>query len=322
MKALYFDTTLSLREVECPAPAHNEALVRVIAAGICNTDIEITRGYIPGFAGIPGHEFFGYVESVSDPAFKHLLGRRATAEINCGCNRCTFCRAGLQRHCPDRTVVGISSRNGAFAEYVGVPLDVLVPVPDSMSDENALFIEPLAAALEIFEQIAVPPDGEVLVIGDGKLAHLIALAFKAGGFRMKLFGKHPWKVKLLRDRGVDATVEHGEIAGKAYDIVVEASGSPAAFHEGLSLLKPRGTFVLKSTYASSFPFNPAAVVVNELTLVGSRCGRFAAAIEFLEREKIDLSYLISKRFPLIEGVAAFSAAQQSDVMKVIVECNK
>jgi threonine dehydrogenase-like Zn-dependent dehydrogenase len=271
--------------------------------------------------GIPGHEFIGCVESVPDPALQHLIGKRVTAEINCGCNRCSFCRSGLERHCPDRTVIGISSRDGAFAEYIAVPAGVLVSVPDSLSDTNALFIEPLAAALEIFEQIGVPADRETLIIGDGKLAHLIALVFKAAGCRMQLFGKHPWKVGLLRDRGIAATIDRGDITGKTYDIVVEASGSPAAFHEGLALVKPRGTFVLKSTYASSFSFNPASVVVNELTLIGSRCGRFAAAIEFLEREKVDLSYLIGKRFPIEEGVEAFTAAQRSDMMKVIIDCN-
>jgi 2-desacetyl-2-hydroxyethyl bacteriochlorophyllide A dehydrogenase len=320
MKALFFNKTLSLVDVERPTPPSEEALVRVTSAGICNTDIEITRGYIPDFTGIPGHEFFGYVESVSDPAHQHLIGKRVTAEINCACNRCSFCGQGLQRHCPGRTVIGISNRNGAFAEYITLPLDVLVPIPDFISDDTALFIEPLAAALEIFEQIAIPPDRDVLIIGDGKLAHLIALALKPSGCGLKLFGKHAWKVKLLHDRGIDATTDRGEISGRLFDIVIEASGSPAGFHEGISLVKPRGTVVLKSTYARSFSFNPAPIVVNELTLIGSRCGRFSAAIEFLKRERIDLSYLIGKRFPLNQGLAAFSAAQQSDMLKVIIDC--
>ena len=319
MKALVFAKTLTLSDVERPTPAANEALIRVTAAGICNTDIEITRGYVPGFIGILGHEFFGHVESVSDPAYEKLIGKRVTAEINCACNQCSFCRQGLGRHCPNRTVIGIS-RNGAFTEYVVVPLDTIVPLPDSIADDSALFIEPLAAALEIFEQTAISPDRDVLIIGDGKLAHLIAHALQPIGCRMRLIGKHQWKVKLLQERGIRATTELGEITDRRYDVVVEASGSPVGFQEGLSLVKPRGTFILKSTYAQSFPFNPALVVVNELTLLGSRCGKFSAALDFLQRKRIDFSYLISKRFPLAEGVAAFAAAQQSDVLKVVIDC--
>jgi 2-desacetyl-2-hydroxyethyl bacteriochlorophyllide A dehydrogenase len=319
MKALFFNKTLSLAEIERPTPTLGEALIRVTSAGICNTDIEITRGYVPDFIGIPGHEFFGIVESVSHSAYTHLLGKRVTAEINCACNRCSFCSQNLQRHCPERTVIGINKRNGAFAEYISVPLDVLVPLPQSIPDTSALFIEPLAAALEILEQISNPSDKNVLIIGDGKLAHLIAFALKPTQCRMMVLGKHSWKVKLLRDLGVNATIDRNELSGKTYDIVIEASGSPAAFHEGLTIVKPRGIFVLKSTYAQPFSFNPAAIVVNELTLIGSRCGRFSTAIDFLEREKVDLSYLISKRFPLKEGMAAFSAAQGSDVLKVVID---
>jgi alcohol dehydrogenase len=320
VKALVFDKTLEIKEVDKPSSAPGEAVIRVAAAGICNTDIEITRGYIRGFRGIPGHEFFGHVEAVADPAHHGLVGKRVTSEINCACNRCSFCLQGLQRHCPNRTVIGIDGRNGVFAEYVSVPEESIVPLPDSISDGNAIFIEPLAAALEIPAQIQMKPGQEVLVIGDGKLAHLIAHALNPAGCKLKVLGRHPWKASLLRDRGIDATVDKNEIAGARYDVVIEASGSPAGFDEGLAHVKPRGTFVLKSTYAGSFPFNPAAVVVNELTLLGSRCGRFGAAIEFLERERIDLSYLISRRFPLGEAVSAFSAAQGSDVMKVVIDC--
>ncbi len=318
MRSIYFDKTLACREVQRPVPHKNEALIRVDYAGICNTDIEITRGYVPGFSGIPGHEFIGRVETA--PGDDRLLGKRVTAEINCACGGCPFCAQGLGRHCPNRTVIGIDKRNGAFADYIAVPAGNVVPVPDAISDDNALFIEPLAAALEIQEQIAVPPESEVLVIGDGKLAHLIALTLSVTGCRLLLFGKHQWKVRLLCDRGITASIDRGLLAGRQFDIVVEASGSPDGFREGFQLVKPRGTLVLKSTFAQSFPFNPAAVVVNEITLLGSRCGRFDRAVDFLQKNRIDLSYLISRRFPLADGVAAFEAAQRPDVLKVIIDC--
>ncbi len=320
MKAIVSDGKLYLSDVERPKAAPGEALIRVAAAGICNTDIEITKGYVPGFHGILGHEFFGYVEEAPDHDRTGLIGRRVTAEINCACTTCSYCRRGLMRHCPDRTVLGISNRDGAFAEYVSVPVGTIVPIPDSIKDDDALFIEPLAAALEILDQVDIPADSDALIIGDGKLAHLIAHALKPTGCRLKLFGKHAWKVRLLKERGIDATIDRSETEGRRFDVVVEASGSPAGFNEGLSLVKPRGTIVLKSTYAGSFPFNPAAVVVNEITLIGSRCGGFSAAIAFLERERIDLSYLISRRYPLREGLAAFSAAQSSDAMKIVIDC--
>jgi 2-desacetyl-2-hydroxyethyl bacteriochlorophyllide A dehydrogenase len=320
MKALTFNKKLSVSDVQPPTPADNEALIRVSAAGICNTDIEITKGYIPGFSGILGHEFFGHVQSIFDSAYSHLIGKRVTAEINCACHQCSFCKSGLKRHCPHRTVIGISNRNGAFAEYITVPVDTIITIPDTISNDNALFIEPLAAALEILEQIDISPDHDVLILGDGKLAHLIAHVLKSTGCKMKLFGKHAWKVNRLKERNIDAAIDSAEKAGRTYDVVIEASGSPAGFHRGLSLVKPRGTFVLKSTYAQPFLFNPAPVVVDELTLLGSRCGPFPAAIEFLQRERIDLSYLISKRFPLNKGLAAFEAAQERDTLKVVIDC--
>jgi threonine dehydrogenase-like Zn-dependent dehydrogenase len=319
MNALQFIKILTTFESPLPS-SPRELLIRVSSAGICNTDIEITRGYVPGFSGIPGHEFFGYVESVPYPVHNRLIGKRVTAEINCACGNCSFCNQGLSRHCRNRTVIGIVNRDGAFAEYISVPVENVVLIPDTISDNNSLFIEPLAAALEIQEQVKILPEHEVLILGDGKLAHLVALTLKPTGCRMKVSGRHEWKAQLLRDRGIDALVNRQDIPDRVFDIVIEASGSPAAFQEGLAKVKPRGTLVLKSTYVQSFSFNPASVVVNEITLIGSRCGRFAAAIAFLEKERPDLSYLISKRFPLVEGIAAFAAAQQPDVMKVVIDC--
>ena len=321
MKAIHFNNRLSLLD-DYPIPARigDELLIRVSSAGICNTDMEITRGYVRNFSGIPGHEFIGTVESVPNPVYNHLLGKRVTAEINCGCGNCSYCRQGLSRHCPDRTVVGIVNRNGAFAEYIAVPVDNVVPIPDFISDSNALFIEPLAAALEIQEQIEITPSQTVLLLGDGKLAHLIALSLKPIGVKLTVAGKHEWKTELLRDRGIDAAVDRQDLINGSFDIVIEASGSPAAFQEGLAKVRPRGTLILKSTYANSFSFNPAGIVVNEFTLLGSRCGKLTSAIDFLETERPDLSYLISRRFPLSEGIVAFEAARQSDVLKVVIDC--
>ena len=320
MRSLVFSDRLLLEESDIPVPPPGEALIKVSASGICNTDIEITRGYVPGFSGIPGHEFIGSVESVPSPRYEHLLGRRVTAEINCGCGHCPFCEAKLARHCPDRTVIGIIKRNGSLAEYISVPVENIIEIPDSISDENALFIEPLAAALEILEQYPIRPEHRVLIIGDGKLAHLIALTLKSTGCDLIVSGKHRWKTDLLNQRNITAVTNRSDITAEMFDIVIEASGSPQAFNQGLAQVKPRGIFFLKSTYARDFSFNPAGVVVNEITLIGSRCGQFAHAIEYLEREQPDLSYLISRRFPLSDGIAAFSAALQPDVMKVILDC--
>jgi threonine dehydrogenase-like Zn-dependent dehydrogenase len=320
LKAIHFhDNTLFLATVPLPKHHNSDALLRICSAGICNTDIEITRGYIPGFNGIPGHEFFGCVESVPDPSLNHLIGTRVTSEINCGCGTCSYCKQGLERHCPDRNVIGIINHDGAFAEYISVPRSSLVSIPDTISDNNALFIEPLAAACEIQEQIRILPEHTLLLLGDGKLAHLIALTLLPTGCTLQVAGKHEWKTSLLKSAGIDASTDHTTFSDHSYDIVIEATGSAAGFEEAVAKVRPRGTIVLKSTYASGFSFNPAPIVVNEISLIGSRCGRFSAAIDFLEKERPDLTYLISKRFPLSEGVAAFAAAQQPDVMKVVID---
>ena len=320
MPYLYFHNHLSVESGQPVGGTPGEIVIRVSSAGICNTDIEITRGYIPGFKGIPGHEFFGYVDQVPDFSLNHLIGKRVTAEINCGCGSCLFCRQNMERHCPDRTVIGIVNRNGAFADCISVPVRNVVRIPDTISDDNALLIEPLAAALEIQEQIAIKPDHRVLLLGDGKLAHLIALTLKAAGCSLNVAVKHAWKSELLRSRGIDTVPDHTTLPDHYYDIVIEATGSPPAFNEAMNKVRPRGTVILKSTYANGFAFNPASTVVNEISIIGSRCGRFAAAIEFLRKERPDLTYLISQRFPLHEGVAAFEAAQQPDVMKVAIDC--
>jgi len=315
MKALVFNTGLSLRDVALPARRPGEALVRVIAAGICNTDIEITRGYIPGYSGIPGHEFIGVVEEADSPA---LVGRRVTAEINCGCSVCESCRSGMERHCPARTVLGIVNRDGVFAEFVRIPEKNIVSVPSAIPDDRALFIEPLAAALEILEQVRITSDRRVLLIGDGKLAILIALALKPTGCCLTVVGKHDDRLARFNRFGIGTTLRLDRFTPAPYDIVIEASGNPSGFELGLACVKPRGIFILKSTYAAPLQFNPAPVVVNEITLIGSRCGRFGDAIAFLLSSGAPLEELITHSFPLEKGVEAFAKATMPGTMKVVL----
>jgi threonine dehydrogenase-like Zn-dependent dehydrogenase len=323
MRALHFHQNLSLvSNFPEPEPSPGSVRIQVTAAAICNTDLEITRGYIPDFNGIPGHEFFGQVDAVADTAHRELIGKRVTAEINCGCGVCAWCREGLERHCPDRTVIGINNRNGAFSQYCTVPAANIVAIPPAISDDNALFIEPLAAAFEIQDQISISRDSKVLLLGDGKLAHCIAWSLLPTECRLRIGGKHAWKTALLQKCGFDATIDHSLFSDNEFDIVIEASGSPGAFNEAIAMVRPRGTIVLKSTYSKGFEFNPAAVVVNEISLIGSRCGQFSSSIAFLEKHSPDLSYLISKRFPLSEGICAFAAARQPDIMKVVLDCQK
>ncbi|NLE01777.1 MAG: alcohol dehydrogenase catalytic domain-containing protein [Fibrobacter sp.] len=312
MIALTYNQTLNLSEIQKPIPAANETLIRVSKAGICNTDIEITKGYMAGFKGVPGHEFIGYADTTG------LRGKRVTAEINCGCGNCQMCRSNLQRHCPHRTVIGIDHRDGAFAEYISVPSSNIVMIPDEIPDNTAIFIEPLAAALEITEQILINNNHSVLLIGDGKLAQLIAIVLKYTGCNLLVMGKYEDKLAHLKNFGIDTQLKDS-FKPELYDIVIEASGSPQAFISGLSYVKPRGTMVLKSTYAGAFPFNPALAVVNEISIIGSRCGTFSRAIDFLLKYKPDLSYLITKSFPIHQGIEAFAEAQKKGVMKVILD---
>jgi Threonine dehydrogenase and related Zn-dependent dehydrogenases len=314
MKALVFDGKLHVDDVPVPRPGPGETLIKVVCAGICNTDLEITRGYMPGFKGILGHEFIGIVEGAVD---KTLIGRRATAEINCACGACEFCKQGLGRHCVNRTVLGIANRSGAFAEYVAVPRENVVEIPPEIADSDALFIEPLAAALEILDQVALSPEKSVLLLGDGKLALLIALAVQSCGCSLLVVGKHSEKLLFFENLGI-ATVLLNDFKKSSFDVVIEASGNPSAFALGLACVKPRGVFVLKSTYATDFPFNPAIVVVNEITFVGSRCGVFRKAIDFMLSRTPPLHEFISAEFPINQALKAFEYSQRPDALKVVL----
>ncbi|MDX6272110.1 MAG: hypothetical protein QOD28_3333 [Acidobacteriota bacterium] len=320
MKALrYEDGRLGLAETDAPrAGATGEAVVRVTLAGICNTDVEIARGYA-GFEGTLGHEFVGVVESAPD---KSLVGRRVVGEINAGCGRCELCAAGDARHCPRRTVLGIVGRDGAFAQYLSLPVVNLLVVPDEVEDARAVFAEPLAAACGIMERVEIRRDTRVAVVGDGKLGLLSAQAVRAQtGAAVTLVGKHENKLKIARARGVETVLVEDLPQGRAsaFDVVVEASGAAAGFALAVGLTRPRGVLVLKSTFHGATEIDAARIVVDEISVVGSRCGRFAPALELLARDAVDVASLITEEFPLTDGLRAMQRATESGVLKVLLK---
>lgn len=307
------DKRLSLRhDLPAPQPPPGEALVRVLCAGICNTDVELTRGYYP-YRGVLGHEFVGVVESDGE-----WRGARVCGEINAACGACASCRAGRRTHCERRTVLGIVDRDGAFAEYLTLPVENLHAVPEAVPDDEAVFAEPLAAALEITQQVHVRPDDRVVVVGDGKLGLLCAQVLALTGCDLTAVGRHPGKLEVLARRGI-RTALAGEVPVLRADMAVECTGSPAGFELARSLLRPRGTLVLKSTYAGSITVDLSRVVVDEITLVGSRCGPFAPALGLLARRQVDVRSLIHARYPLQDSLAAMERAVQPGVLKVLLE---
>jgi threonine dehydrogenase-like Zn-dependent dehydrogenase len=316
MKALFFENNRPrLTEIPTPVPGPGEALIRVRMAGICNTDIEIAQGYM-NFTGVPGHEFVGEVESAPEAS---LVGSRVVGEINAGCGVCSSCRAGLERHCGQRTVLGILGRDGAFAEYLTLPARNLVPVPDDLPDEKAVFAEPLAAALEILEQISVAPADRVLVIGDGKLGLLVAMVLRLTGCDLTLAGKHEEKMVLVQSLGVSITrLDSFSAAQDRFDVVVEASGHPSGWSAAGERVKPRGTLILKSTYHGSMDFNPAPLVINEITVLGSRCGVFPPALRLMQSGLVDPTTLVSYVMPFDQAEDAFRISQQTGVLKVLL----
>jgi threonine dehydrogenase-like Zn-dependent dehydrogenase len=318
MTGLWLDGgVLRLRD-DLPAPraAGGEALVRVWLAGICNTDIELTRGYYP-FAGVPGHEFVGLVES-GPP---ELAGKRVVGEINAACGACDTCAAGRASHCPARSVLGIVNRDGAFAEFLVLPAANLHVVPDGLPDEAALFTEPLAAALEIGEQVDLRPGLRSLVVGDGKLGQLIARVLALRGCEPVVAGRHESKLALLRACGIEARTgeELAASAPGAFDLVVDCTGSPSGFEFARRAVRPRGTLVMKSTYAGPLTIDASRLVVDEITLVGSRCGPFAPALRLLASGDVDPAPLVSARYDLRDALAAFEEAARPGVLKVIIE---
>jgi len=316
MKALRF-TQNELRLDDVPfAGNDHEATIRVTKSGICNTDIEIVRGYA-GFEGTIGHEFIGVVEN--SPDLPRMVGKRVVGEINVGCGVCELCLAGDPRHCPSRTVLGIKDRDGAHAEYLKLPVRNLIEVPANVTDEQAVFTEPLAAAYGIMEQVNIEPNIKVAVIGDGKLGILCALSLGLASQNVALIGRHRSKLAIAEKRGVEGMLD-SEVAGlkNAFDVVVEASGSETGFSNALDLVRPRGKIVLKSTFHGTPKWEAWRVVVDEITVVGSRCGRFEPALDLLADGKIDVSDMISDEFRLSDGVEAMKVAQTKGVMKVLL----
>jgi threonine dehydrogenase-like Zn-dependent dehydrogenase len=313
LKALWLeDQRLTFRtDIPVPSPPAGEALIRVLKAGVCNTDVELARGYYP-FKGIPGHEFVGVVESAGP-----WRGRRVCGEINAVCGACEQCLAGRPTHCDRRTVLGILNRNGAFAEFVTLPIGNLHLVPDSVSDEEAVFTEPLAAAFEILEQLRIGAGQRVYVLGDGKLGNLCGQALASTGCELLVLGRHRSKLERLGARGIRTSLVENLPSSRA-DIVVECTGDPSGFDLARSLLRPRGTLVLKSTYAGSLNVDMSRLVVDEITLVGSRCGPFPRALRALADKRVDVLPLIDVRIPLADA-SAVARAQEPGVMKVIVE---
>jgi alcohol dehydrogenase len=338
MYALHFDQQLRLAD-DYPEPQllPGEAIIRPHLVGICNTDIELTRGYA-GFRGVLGHEFVGTVVACEDVSW---IGRRVVGEINAACGRCATCRRGDASHCPERTTLGIRRRDGAMAERFSLPIACLHAVPDTIPDEAAVFVEPLAAALEILEQTHIHPTNQVAVIGDGKLGLLCAQALRLPGCDVVVVGRHPERWEMLYSMGISAvhatateernkeTVRQADVSetsrspglpvslSRAFDVVVDCSGHPSGLEISRRLVRPRGDLVLKSTFASDATLDISALIVDEIQLVGSRCGPFAPALRLLERGIIATEPLIAGRFALRDGLEAFRAA--AGRLKILLE---
>jgi alcohol dehydrogenase len=304
MQAVVYDGSLRVVSDYRPPDLHpGEARIRVALAGICSTDIAITQGY-KGWHGVLGHEFVGVVDAVGSPDDAAWVGRRVVGEINLGCGDCDRCRAGLQNHCDRRSALGIFGRDGAFATWCSLPVRNLHPVPDGVSDEEAVFTEPLAAALEVLEQLHVRPDSRAAVVGDGKLGLLVAQVLALSGTDVALVGRHPERLGLVASQGV-----RGARDGERFPLVVDCTGSPDGFRTARSLLEPRGRLVLKSTHLSPPEIDWSRLMVDEVTVMGSRCGPFAPALRLLAAGKVRVAPLIAATFPLEQAVEAFAAAR-------------
>ncbi len=314
MKALWLENNqISLRNIPQPIKP-NEALIKIRRAGICSTDLELVKGYYP-FTGILGHEFVGEVVSAPEQS---LIGQRVVGEINVACGKCTACFSGRSSHCEVRTVLGITDRNGVFAEYTTLPLENLHRIPDSVPDEIALFTEPLAAALEIQEQVQIKPTDRVLLIGAGRLGQLIAQTLALTSCDLYVLARHEYQQKMLGARGISSITQE-EIQPRQWDIVVDATGSPDGISLARKAVRPRGTLVMKSTYKGNITINLSSIVVDEITVVGSRCGPFEPALRLLEKRVVDPTVLISAQYKLKDALKAFEHAAQPGILKVQIE---
>lgn len=303
-----------LRETPPPERPEGFALIRLLCGGICNTDIELQRGYY-GFSGVPGHEFVGEVVAADS---KDLIGKRVVGEINLACGHCATCRRGMGRHCPGHAVLGIIRHPGAFREFLTLPETNLHVLPDSIPTEIAVFTEPLAAACEILDQVSMPCSARVAVLGDGKLGLLIAQVLQANGYQVHQFGRHAEKLRIAARAGVTTEVRGDHLPEAEYRWVVDATGSQKGLQAAIRMVEPTGTIILKSTVHGEIPLDTAPVIVNEITLVGSRCGRFEPALELLKLGAVDVSSMISERMKLASAPAAFEKAAEPGVMKVLL----
>ena len=318
MLALCFDGKVALQSrYPRPKPGRTEVLVQVHKAGICATDLEVAKGYM-AFRGVMGHEFVGTVVAGS----RQWKGKRVVAEINCVCGRCDMCRSGLSNHCRNRTVLGINGHDGCFAELVALPMRNLHAVPDAVSDDQAVFAEPLAAALQVARQVKVTPTNQVVVLGDGRLAQLVVRVLKGRVKRTVMVGRHAVKLEAAEKQGVQAVLERDFVPEAGVGLVVDATGSPSGFELAMRTVRPRGTIVLKSTFAADSGLNVTPLVVNEVTVVGSRCGPFPDALRALRAGEVDVSALISAEFGLSEGPAALAAAARPDHLKVLLDARR
>lgn len=330
MRALRLDDggLVLARDVPVPIPGPDEALVRVRVAGICSTDLEMVAGYKAGFSGVLGHEFVGeIVELAGDATFGGgtlQVGARVVSEINIGCGRCDLCRRGLSKHCRSRQTIGIVNRDGVFADYAALPVANLHAIPDAVPDEHAVFVEPLAAALQVLEQVRIGPADRVAVVGDGRLGLLIAQVVSMTGCELTVFGRHADKLALLHRWGISNTAlstpdEEAGINDDRFDVVVEATGAASGFELSRRLVRPAGTIVLKSTFAGASPtFDLTNLVVDEVQVVGSRCGPFAPAIRLLHERRVHVGEMVQARYNLDDGLEAMQHAARRGVLKVLM----
>ena len=315
MKALYFDKKLEFRkEYPIPVPTENEALIRVILSGICNTDKEIMKGYVP-FTGILGHEFVGIVTECSQ---SELIGKRVVGEINIGCGVCSLCKNEMQIHCPQRKALGIHGKDGVFAEYVTLPIENLLIVPDEIGDEEAVFAEPLAAAFNILQNVEISKQDKVVIIGDGKLGQLIARAVSTTSCDLTMIGKHEKKLELAQQFCKTMILNESAKLENSFDVVIECTGNESALHYAGLIVRAKGTIVMKSTYSCDIKIDPSFWVRKEIRLIGSRCGHFAPALQFMQGNKIDLTKLIDKIYFIDEWKNAFEAAFLKGALKVLL----
>ena len=315
MRAIHLENgAVTVRETPLPHRPAGFALLRLLTAGICNTDLELQRGYY-GFSGIPGHEFVAEVAEADTPS---LVGRRVVGEINLACHSCAWCSRGLARHCPQRTVLGIVNQPGAFQEYFVLPERNLYLVPDGISTDRAVFTEPLAAACEILDQVSIPAEESVAVLGDGKLGLLIAMVLRAHGYAVRQFGHHAEKLRIAAETGVEVELAQNGLPSAEYRWVVDATGSAEGLRTAAAMVVPRGTIVLKSTVHGMVSVDTAPLIVNEITLVGSRCGRFEAALPLLDHPGIKVEPMIAASYPLREAPEAFARAAERGTLKVLL----